>query len=245
MMKASAFEFRIRVWLHAVLIGVGFWAPWNMGQPVGANAHSWGVLAAALAPYVGDIVRAFDLLLVVAIVLATGAALLRTWGAAYLGAGVVQDGAMHAGVVADGPYRYVRNPLYLGTFLHVVALGLLMSRSGAVFAIVTVAVLQVRLILGEEAFLTGQLGEPYREYCAMVPRLLPALRARVNATGRVARWGAAFVAEIYMWGVAGVFAFLGWRYNAGLLMQGVIVSFGAWILVRAVVPGKPEPVVGA
>ncbi len=117
--------------------------------------------------------------------MAVAAAALRTWGGAYLGADVVQDGKMHttvsptpfaggpvAGVLTDGPFRRMRNPLYLGTFLHTLALALLMPRSGAVFAIVVIGVMQVRLILGEEAFLLRTVGQPYEAYCRLVPRVL-------------------------------------------------------------------------
>src|SRR5262249_49124499 len=42
------------------------------------------------------------------------AAALRTWATAYLRAEVVHDASQHSeALVADGPYRYVRNPLYL------------------------------------------------------------------------------------------------------------------------------------
>ena len=253
-MKASAFEFRYRLLLHALIITLGFWAPWNLLvrlEPPGPNAHVWGLLAANLSMLVfpssvGGITSAFNLLLVLAIALALLAAALRTWGAAYLGADVVESGAMHTalsptpfagppvrGIVADGPYRRTRNPLYLGTFLHTLALALLMPRSGAIFSILAIGVLQIRLILAEEAFLSRKLGEAYGAYTKLVPRLLPALRARVEPGGRRPRWGQAFAGEIYMWGVALSFAALGWRYNAGLLVQAVVVSFGVSLLVRA------------
>jgi len=35
-----------------------------------------------------------------------------------------------------------------------------------------------------------------------------------------------------MWGVACAFAFAGWRYNSWLLMQCVLVSLGASLVVR-------------
>ena len=64
--------------------------------------------------------------------------------AAYLGFGlpgisVVQVAGLHGEeVVAAGPYRWMRNPLYIGTFLHTLALALLMPPSGAVFCIIVV-----------------------------------------------------------------------------------------------------------
>jgi hypothetical protein len=184
-------------------------------------------------PGIVGVATAFDLVLCAGIVCAVVGAWLRTWGAAYLGAGVVQDRRMHgAGVVADGPYRYVRNPLYLGTFVHTLALALLMPVSGAIFAVVSIGWFQVRLILAEEPFLAERLGTAYSDYCAKVPRLWPAMKARVSAGGTRPRWGQAVLGEIYKWGVAGSFAVLGWRYNALLLTKCVLVSLGVSLLAR-------------
>src|ERR1700677_1203419 len=157
MFKASALEYRFRFLLHALVFVLGFTAPWNYAlhlDPPGPNAHLWGILAANLARLgIGNIASAFNLLLALGILLAFAGAWLRTWGAAYLGANVVQSQSMHTaqaapatGMLHDGPFRYVRNPLYLGTFLHTLALALLMPLSGAIFAIVAIGVLQARLI---------------------------------------------------------------------------------------------------
>ena len=134
-------------------------------------------------------------ILVLGICVAFVAALLRTWGSAYLGISVVQSGGLHGDeVVAAGPYRWVRNPLYIGTFLHTLVLALLMPPSGAVFCIVAVGLFQLRLIGAEEAFLSARLGEPYLAYRARVPGLLPALRPRLAASD-----GAASVAFCDLW----------------------------------------------
>ncbi len=243
-MKASALEFRLRYLLHGLVYTLGFWAPWNYGlhlDPPGPNSHTWGLFAATLSKSgTMNIGTAFDLLLALGIVFAVAGAGLRTWGSAYLGAGIVQDGSMHAGVVADGPYRHLRNPLYLGTFLHSFTLTLLMPPSGAIWTIVLIGVMQIRLILGEEAFLTGTLGAPYTAYCALVPRLVPSLKPRIAAAGKSPAWGQAFLGELYMWGVACSFAFAGWNYNARPLIQCVIVSLGLSLVARAFIqgPGK-------
>jgi protein-S-isoprenylcysteine O-methyltransferase Ste14 len=243
-MQASVFEFRIRYLLHALVYTLAFWCPWNYllhADPVGASAHVWGYLSAVLSEAgILSIGRAFDLLLLLGILFAAAGAFLRTWGAAYLGSGVVKDGAMHTsgtsvGVIADGPYRHLRNPLYLGTFLHTLALALLMPRTGAIFAIVLIGLMQVRLILGEEAFLTRSLGAPYLAYQALVPRLWPSFRSRVAAGGRTPHWLQGMAGEIYMIGVALSFATLGWRYNAYLLIQAVVVCFGLSLVARAVI----------
>jgi uncharacterized membrane protein HdeD (DUF308 family) len=179
--------------------------------------------------------------LVFGIVCSTLAAFFRTWASAYLGASIVMDGRMHGGsVLADGPYRHLRNPLYLGIFLHALALALLMPPTGALFTVVAIAILQVRLMGGEEAFLSGTLGEPYKAYVAAVPRILPSFGARVPAGGRKAHWGQAVLGEIYMIGVAVSFLALGWRYNAFLLTKCVLIAFGVSIVARAFLPHAPK-----
>jgi protein-S-isoprenylcysteine O-methyltransferase Ste14 len=249
-MKASALEFRLRYVLHLLIYVLGFTAPWNDVlhlDPRGPNAHVWGILAANLAQLgVGSLFTAFNLLLGLAIGCAAAGAWLRTWGSAYLGAGIVKSGVMHSavedggsdGVLRDGPFRHLRNPLYLGTFLHTLALALLMPRSGAIFCIAAIGVLQIRLMLAEEAFLSTRLGTPYAAYCSLVPRWWPSLGAKVAGTGPTPRWPQALLGESYFWLVAMAYAVLGWRYNATLLIQCVVVAVGVSIVARAFIP-KP------
>jgi protein-S-isoprenylcysteine O-methyltransferase Ste14 len=236
-MKASVFEFRFRFLIHGLIYMIGFLAPWNMVLHFD-TIRTWQLFAAVVSRmgWVGFSTGTI-LFLALGIVMALAAALLRTWGSAYLGASVVFDGnLLGAQVVAAGPYRYMRNPLYLGTFLHTLALSLLMPPSGAVFCIVLIGLFQFRLIAAEEPFLLERFGESYREYCARVPRLLPALSPRVPESAVKPRWLWAFAGESYMWGVWLSFAILGWRYNSQLVLQGVIVSLGVSIVLRAFLP---------
>jgi protein-S-isoprenylcysteine O-methyltransferase Ste14 len=237
-MQASALEFRLRFLIFLGLIVLGFTAPWNYLLPIDRARSVWLPAAVALERTGWmSLTAAANALLAAGMLLALAGAWLRTWGAAYLGSAVVKDAAMHgSAVVADGPYRYVRNPLYLGTWLHLLALGLLMPASGAVFAVVLVGVEELRLIGGEEEFLARTLGAAYGEYTARVPRLVPALRARVDGTGARPAWGTAVLGEIYMWGVVVAFAGLGWRYNAALVTQGVLVALGVSLVARAFLP---------
>lgn len=218
---------------------LGFTAPWDAVVPLdgtGPNAHLWGVLAAQLAKTGTISIRsAFDGVLVLGILCAGTGAWLRTWGSAYLGTDVMRDSAMRAeGVVADGPYRYMRNPLYVGSWIHSLALALLMPVSGAFFSIVLLVLFQIRLILGEETFLAVKQGEPYQAYCAQVPRLWPALCPRIAASGARARWTQATLAEIFMWGMTASFAVFGWQYNAMLLLKCVLVWLGVSLVVWGV-----------
>lgn len=242
-MKATALEFRFRFLIHTVIYVLGFVAPWNRWLHLD-TVRTWQWLAAwpARAGWL-SFSASTNAVLAFGVVFALAGALLRTWGAAYLGSGVVKDTAMHGDrMVAAGPYRYMRNPLYLGTFLHTFALALLMLPSGALFTITAIGLVELRLMLAEEAFLTVKLGEPYRAYCAAVPRILPSLRARVPDSGARPSWGIGFLGEIYMWGVVLSFVAFGWRYNSMLIIQGVLVSLGVSLVARAFVPKPVEAV---
>jgi protein-S-isoprenylcysteine O-methyltransferase Ste14 len=95
----------------------------------------------------------------------------------------------------------------------------------------------LRLTLGEEAFLTRQLGEPYRDYMRAVPRLVPRLHPTLPRTGRKPQWLHAVFSELAPIGIFISLAFLSWTYNNRLMMQAILVSFGISLVVRALLPG--------
>ncbi len=190
---------------------------------------------------------AAPLVIVVAALIAAKGAVLRIWGAACLGYDTVHHEQMQAGaVMADGPYRYVRNPLYLGGWCMMAAMSFLMPPTGALFTMTLMTVFFLRLILAEEAFLAAQLGQPYREYLRTVPRLFPRLRTILSRTapqptGRKPQWLHAFITEINPIGIFLAWAVFSWSYNNWLMIKVVIVSFGLSMVVRALVPeGRPE-----
>jgi protein-S-isoprenylcysteine O-methyltransferase Ste14 len=245
-MKASAWEFRFRLWLSVAMLVLGFWAPWIEWLHLGTRTTTWLWLGFELSGLGISSTTGIELVTAIAIALAAAAAVFRVWGTAYLGVGTVTNAEMKAsGVLADGPYRFVRNPLYLGSLLMNAAIAILMPPSGAVVSLVLVIVFVLRLILGEEAFLTGKLGESYVAYRKAIPRLIPSLRPRVAAGGRRPNLGRAILGELTPIGVLISFAALSWQYNASLLIRAVLVSFGVSLVVRAMLPPaqeSPDPV---
>ena len=247
-MTSTPFLFRFRYAIHTIIFVLGFFAPWNYWLHLDHGKTVWEYLAIVFFQHGWLRFEAATVaLLLVAIAFAAVGAWLRTWGSAYMGMGVVQSSAMHSGgsgsqtaspMVADGPYRHVRNPLYLGTFLHTVGLTLIMPPSGAVFAIVAIGVVQWLLIFAEEPFLRAKLGQAYRDYAARVPRLLPAAPARVPAGSAQPQWRQAMLCELYFIAVPVGFAVFGWRYDAMLLVRCVVVAFGLQLVARAFV-SKP------
>ncbi|HVW77543.1 MAG TPA: isoprenylcysteine carboxylmethyltransferase family protein [Alloacidobacterium sp.] len=239
-MKATAFEFRFRMAIMFAIYCLGFWAPWARYN--GSVSTVWLELSGALASaHWLSLENATILVTVLAILFALKGTIFRVWGTAYLGANVMQGKSMQGhSVVAAGPYRYVRNPLYVGSFLMGIAVSILMPPSGAVFFLAAQAIFFFRLILGEEAYLTAQQGEGYLAYKQKVPRLLRSLRARVPASAASPHWLASALAESYYIGLTACFLVLAWRYNAYLLMRCVIICFGASLVLRAFVPREEK-----
>ena len=192
MIQASEFEFRHRSLLNLI----HFWISFQVYSFDKTNVVWW--LVSWDTPQGA---RRARILFAVAALLLLMAASVRTWAAAYLSSSVVHDTKLHTeALVADGPYRHVRNPLYLGTFLMTVGLGFLASRVGFAFLVVGAAIRILRLVGREESELQRQRGEPFREYCRRVPRFLPSLAPRLPAGGRSPQWGQAFAGEAIMWG---------------------------------------------
>lgn len=164
--------------------------------------------SAALANWLGtrlgfDAGRAAHLLLALAALLLVLAALLRTWASSYLHARVVYAAEIKTGsLVADGPYRRTRNPLYFANLLMTIGLGAMMSRTGFFVAVVAIVLFCYRLILREEAELQVSLGDQYKRYRDAVPRLWPSLRRSIPPAGRQADWSEGFRAESWYWGFA-------------------------------------------
>jgi hypothetical protein len=118
------------------------------------------------------------------------------------------------------------------------AMACLMPPTGALFSMTLLTVFFLRLILGEEAFLAGRLGEPYLEYLRAVPRLFPSLRANLPPAGHKPNWLVSMVSELNPIGIFITLAALSWSYNYQLMVKAIIISFGVSLVARALFVGK-------
>jgi protein-S-isoprenylcysteine O-methyltransferase Ste14 len=202
---APEWEFRARFWFMMGSYWAGFFLYLVDHQNVSAAIalfvyrHQTGVDA--------KIDHLIILLFAVGTAFTTLAALIRTWAGAYLHSSVIHDAALHGEqLVADGPYRHLRNPLYLGNIFLATGVGFLASRSGFVVIVVANVIIVYRLIFREEITLLASQGESYRRYYAAVPRLWPSLRPRVPAGGAKPNWADGFSGEMMMWSAAAAMA---------------------------------------
>jgi len=233
-MKASALEFRLRMWIQIAIVSVAMWAPWVRPWDIARRRSTleWLAIEISRLGLAGFNVST-PMVIVFAATLAAIGMVLRVWGAAYLGYDVVHHGDMQGGaVMAAGPYRYMRNPLYLGGWFMMAAVSLLMTPSGALLLDVLVGIFYLRLVLGEEAFLAGKLGEPYREYLRAVPRIVPRFRSSLPRVAAQPRWLLAMLAETTAIGTFVTLACVSWTYDNIAMLWGVLISFLVSLVVR-------------
>lgn len=137
-----------------------------------------------------------------AVVVGMGATI-RAWAGSYIRANVLQDSKVRTEkLVADGPFRYTRNPLYLGILLGVFGAGVMCSPAGWAVQVGLAIALVYRLILREESELLTTHSESFLAYCRAVPRLLPAVKPRIPASGARPHWREGFAVQMAWWGIA-------------------------------------------
>src|SRR5258708_1805338 len=116
-MRATEWEFHNRFWIIGAIFGISFWAfPFIERGNFGASvAHA---LRPGLDPDSLDFRYQLQGIFISGSLLVFAAAWLRTWATAYLKAGVVHDPSLHSEqLVASGPFRFTRNPLYLANIV--------------------------------------------------------------------------------------------------------------------------------
>ena len=116
-------------------------------------------------------------------VLVTGGEALRFWGVSIAGSETRTTGRVGGTfLITNGPFAYVRNPLYLGNMLMYVGVGVM---SMAIFPwLVIVAgvwfyVQYYLIVTQEEEYLQKQFGKAYTEYENAVGRFFPRFKRYV------------------------------------------------------------------
>lgn len=107
--------------------------------------------------------------------------LLRAWSSGHL--------TKNTELTTSGPYRYTRNPLYLGNML--MGLGVVAAgRSLWVLALISLYffLFYPAIILKEREKMRELYPESYRQYSSRIPALLPTWKAYPLAPPRVFRW---------------------------------------------------------
>ena len=147
-------------------------APLDPEARAAIDAHHEAILARLRAADVDTTTSAAQLSLAMRIATVVGTlALALAWGS-FLG-DLWDNIPMVPRLLLTGVHRYVRHPLYLGTFLALWG-GFLLHPSAAL--LISNAITTTYTLIGirlEEAKLLREFGAPYRHYQQQVPMLLP------------------------------------------------------------------------
>jgi protein-S-isoprenylcysteine O-methyltransferase Ste14 len=159
--------------------------------------------------------------------------LLRLWGSSYLTAAVVwSPQARQTALVIDGPFRYVRNPLYLGNVLLAMAIGILAPPLGWVTIVAGNIWFTALLGAHEAAGMRARYGDAYERYRASVPALFPRLRPVAREGEAKPTLGSGLRAEAFSLGfVCGMIAFT-LSYDVWLLWLFFVLGWVAQIALR-------------
>ena len=230
-MRATKFEFEQRLWIITTIYAVGF-CLFNVDH-VRAVVGLRQLIAPALTSDSAEAIIFAKAVIMAGALLVFLAAALRTWGAAYLSTDVVHDTSQHSEtLVADGPFRYVRNPLYFASLPMAVGIGVMASRFGWIFMVAANWFFLYRLIFREEEALRQTQGESYLAYCRAVPRFWPSLTPRIPSGHRTPRWRQAFAGESFVWLFGLAELCLALTLSPKLAMLVFVIGFVLHLIVR-------------
>ena len=104
----------------------------------------------------------------------------RFWGVSIAGTETRTTGPVGAtNLIIDGPFAYVRNPLYVGNMMMYIGVGI-MSFALMPYLLIVAYVFflfqYTMIVMKEEEHLHTAFGEEYDRYVANVPRFVPRLR---------------------------------------------------------------------
>jgi protein-S-isoprenylcysteine O-methyltransferase Ste14 len=227
--RATRFEFEHRFWIICAIYFAGFGLPiFDHTQFILALRQ---LIAPGIAAHTAEAATFARIVIEIGALLVFAAAALRTWAAAYLQSAIVHDTSQHSqALVVDGPFRYTRNPLYLGNLPLAAGIGVLASRTGFIFIVLANWIFVSRLIRREEEALRQTLGESYRAYVTAVPRFWPTLRPRVSPSGRTPRWLQAFAGEAFVWIFGVAESLIAMTLNVRLGLIAFLVAFLSYFI---------------
>lgn len=115
-------------------------------------------------------------MLIGAIFVALGEAI-RFWGVSYAGSETRTTGNIGgSNLVTQGPFAYVRNPLYIGNILMYFGISIMSNSLFPFLQIISFLYFAFQyyfIITEEEGFLREKFKEKYEDYCKSVNRFLP------------------------------------------------------------------------
>jgi protein-S-isoprenylcysteine O-methyltransferase Ste14 len=126
-----------------------------------------------------------------ALLCVAGGLALRAWASGCAGLHTRTGRIEAPRLVTDGPFAYMRNPIYAGTICLGLGMAALIGDPRAyLLAAVAFVLLYFSIVPAEEEYLSRQFGLAYARYRAAVPRFLPRVRPWPGRVKQAFHWRA-------------------------------------------------------
>lgn len=160
MVSIGNFFFKYRNWIFILFYAALFIPSWPIVGPRtgGENYYLWPIIIGLVTTVTGQLIRGF------------------TIGLAYIVRGGKGGKPYAEGLVTEGIFSHVRNPLYVGNILMLLGVGILANSLVYVAIVIPVFLfIYQAIVMAEEDFLRKKFGAGYDEYCRDVNRWWPNL----------------------------------------------------------------------
>ncbi len=165
--RLRKFEFESRIFISFGIVGATCAVSFTVFAGIGATAERLGSLAGL------PVRTAASLGFLLSALMAAAASALRIWsGSALTSRRMMSFRVRVDTLLEEGPYRIVRNPIYLADLIAFTGFALCLPPCGAALPVL-LFLHYSQIIRYEEVSLARQFGGLYAAYEARVPRLLP------------------------------------------------------------------------
>ncbi len=158
MVSIGNFFFKYRNWIFILFYAALFIPSWPLfsAASAGPNYYWWPICIGLVTTVLGQLIRG------------------ATIGLAYIVRGGKQGKPYAEGLVTEGIFRHVRNPLYVGNILMLLGVGILANSLLYVAVVIPIFLfIYQAIVLAEENFLRGKFGPGFDAYCKDVNRWIP------------------------------------------------------------------------
>jgi protein-S-isoprenylcysteine O-methyltransferase Ste14 len=165
MIKIGNFFFKYRNWLFIILYLLLFIpSPALFSKTAfGSGYYWWPIIVGLVITVTGQAIRG------------------ATIGLAYIIRGGKEGKVYAEELVTTGIFNHCRNPLYVGTILMLLGVGVLSNSLLYVIVVMPLfLVIYQAIVLAEENFLRNKFGTSFDQYCSRVNRWVPSLKGIGN-----------------------------------------------------------------
>jgi protein-S-isoprenylcysteine O-methyltransferase Ste14 len=168
MVAIGNFFFKYRNWIFILFYAALFIPSWPLFGPasLGESYYIWPIAIGLFVTVLGQLIRG------------------ATIGLAYIVRGGKEGKPYAEGLVTEGIFRHVRNPLYVGNILMLLGVGILANSLVYVAIVIPIFLfIYQAIVMAEENFLRNKFGPGFDLYCKDVNRWMPRVSGLLATLG--------------------------------------------------------------